>query len=701
MRRFLEFAGDAVLVAHNARFDMGFLDREVERLTGRRVASPVVDTVWLARRLLEGRQKRVGLASLAYFFGTATRPCHRALADSEATAEILLALIGLAQERGAATVAQLVDLSAPRARRLAGKRSLVAGAPPRPGVYLFRDRNDQVLYVGRARDLRARLRSYFRTERQRPAVEAALGALERVEWRVLGSELEAGLEELRLLRELRPPANARSARPDRYVYLRRRGAGWCVTDAPGPYGPLKSRRRAQIAARALGDWEGEPQDALPALRQKLKRLSVELRFEDAARLRDRIEALEEVAASLAELDRLRALELCLLVPAAEDGFQRMVIVSGGRVAATRKLLPGAAGRTEAGAALAEAARAEPSLGAADADELLLIGTFLRRPPPELRVLPLAEVRAGCLTSPHGLRRHRDLRRPARGGRRAQAQPARRRARPATRPVAGRAARRRGARPRRGRERVRALLLRDHRRRRTVRRRGQAAGRVLRGARRRRVSALERVCDYGRAAGLLVIADGKRGDIGSTARAYAAAYLEPRDEQGPLADALTVNTYLGGDSVEPFLQACRLHGAGIFCLVRTSNAGASDVQELMLSDGRRVWQHVAALVGEWGAELTGERGLSSVGAVVGATVPRAVAEARKLLPRSVLLLPGVGAQGATAADVARAFTSGPASALVTVSRSVIFAYRGSTEDWRGAAGAEAARLRADVWSVSGW
>jgi orotidine-5'-phosphate decarboxylase len=202
------------------------------------------------------------------------------------------------------------------------------------------------------------------------------------------------------------------------------------------------------------------------------------------------------------------------------------------------------------------------------------------------------------------------------------------------------------------------------------------------------SALERVCDYGRAAGLLVIADGKRGDIGSTARAYAGAYLEPRDEREPLADALTVNTYLGGDSVEPFLQACRLHGAG-------------DVQELTLSDGRRVWQQVAELVGEWGADLTGERGLSSVGAVVGATVPRAVAEARKLLPRAVLLLPGVGAQGATAADVARAFTSGPASALVTASRSVIFAYRGSTEDWRGAAGAEAARLRAEVWSVSGW
>ena len=392
VRRFLEFAGDAVLVAHNARFDIGFLDREVERLTGRRIAAQVVDTVWLARRMLAGRIQRVGLASLAHFFGTSTRPCHRALADAEATAEILLALIGLAQERGASTVAELADLAAPRARRLAGKRSLVAGAPQRPGVYLFRDRNEQVLYVGRARDLRARLRSYFRTERQRPAVEAALGALERVEWRVLGSELEAALEELRLLRELRPPANARSTRPDRHVYLRRRGAGWCVTDTPGPHGPLKSRGRARLAARALDGWEGEPADALPALRAKLTRLSRDLRFEDAARLRDRIAALAEVAGTLAELERLRALELCLLVPAVEEGFQRAFFVSGGRVAAARTLLAGAAGRVETEAGLAAAARAESSIAPADMDELLLIGSFLRRPPPELRIVPLANLR---------------------------------------------------------------------------------------------------------------------------------------------------------------------------------------------------------------------------------------------------------------------------------------------------------------------
>ncbi|MEJ7793726.1 MAG: orotidine-5'-phosphate decarboxylase [Gaiellaceae bacterium] len=216
-----------------------------------------------------------------------------------------------------------------------------------------------------------------------------------------------------------------------------------------------------------------------------------------------------------------------------------------------------------------------------------------------------------------------------------------------------------------------------------------------------IASFERVCAYAREAGLLVIADAKRGDIGSTARAYAATYLEPRGEQPPLADALTVNTYLGLDSVEPFLQACRRHGAGIFCLVRTSNAGAHDVQELTATDGLRVWQHVARLVSAWGEDLVGERGLSSVGAVVGATEPRAVGQARRLLPRSILLLPGVGAQGATPADVARAFTSGPASALVTASRSVIYAFRGGRSDWRTAAGGEAARLRSEVWAVSGW
>lgn len=216
-----------------------------------------------------------------------------------------------------------------------------------------------------------------------------------------------------------------------------------------------------------------------------------------------------------------------------------------------------------------------------------------------------------------------------------------------------------------------------------------------------VRAFEDLCGYSRAAGLQVIADAKRGDIGSTARAYASAYLEPVNGTGPLADALTVNPYLGRDSLDPYLAACRREGAGIFCVVKTSNKGGGEVQDLALSDGRPVWHQVAELVSDWGADLVGERGLSSVGAVIGATHPRAVGEARRLLPRSILLLPGVGAQGATPADVARAFTSGPASALVSVSRNVIYAFRVSGMDWRSAAAAEASRYAREVWSVSGW
>src|SRR5919202_2479923 len=346
VRRFLAFAGDAVLVAHNARFDLAFLDRETERLTGRRIAAPVIDTVALARRLLAGRVPRASLASLSYFFGTSVQPCHRALPDAQATAEILVALVGLAQDRGARTVADLSALAAPRARRVYAKRSLAFGAPSRPGVYVFRGPGDQPLYVGRARDLRGRLRSYFRTVRQRPAVEAALGVAERIEWRVLGSELEAAREELRLLRELRPPANARGSRPDRYVYLKRRGEGVSVTSEPTTLGPIRSRRRAELAARALaGASPGElallaSGGPLPRLRAKLRDLSEALRYEDAARLRDRIAALERVVAGLAELERLRAAQVCLLVPARGERSRRAFFVTGGRIAAVRTLPPG-------------------------------------------------------------------------------------------------------------------------------------------------------------------------------------------------------------------------------------------------------------------------------------------------------------------------------------------------------------------------
>jgi DNA polymerase-3 subunit epsilon len=400
--RFLAFAGDDLLVAHNAGFDQRFLERELQVREGRRLSQPPLCTAALARRLLEGRLRKVGLASLAHFFGVGTTPCHRALPDAEATAEVLLCLIGLAQELGARRLSELRSLAAPRRRRVYGKRALARRAPARPGVYLFRDKHDQVLYVGRARDLRARLRSYFRSERQRPSVEAALLALERIEWRVLGSELEAALEELRLIRELGPPANSRSRRKEHGVYLRPRGDELVVTKQPTELGPLTSRRQASLAARALAFSTAEERERLlegaplQRLRERLAYLSESLRYEEAARLRDRLEALERVIDRLRRLAELRELEACLIAPAAEPGWRKAFFVAGGEVRAVRSLPPGAGARLElaAGAVACSLSAEREPLTPEQAEELLLLDGFIRRPPPELSVLPLAEAARG-------------------------------------------------------------------------------------------------------------------------------------------------------------------------------------------------------------------------------------------------------------------------------------------------------------------
>ena len=304
---------------------------------------------------------------------------------------MLLALIGLAQERGARTVAELVALSATRTRRVFDKRHLAFGAPPRPGVYLFRDCNEQILYVGRARDLRARLRSYFRSERQRPQVEAALGAVERIEWRVLGSELEAALEELRLIRELRPPANARVARPGRYVWLRKRGDG--VVASPNPANSARARSghggvHSSQHVRCRRTSSSVRRSRCPAFGGGSPSLQMRDRYEDAARLRDRLQALEQVCRELERLARLRAVARCLVAPAAEPGHARAFFIAGGRVAAERTLPPGGGAHLEIEAGLAAARHALVSDTACDLDELFLVGTFLRKPPAELQIVPL-------------------------------------------------------------------------------------------------------------------------------------------------------------------------------------------------------------------------------------------------------------------------------------------------------------------------
>jgi orotidine-5'-phosphate decarboxylase len=201
------------------------------------------------------------------------------------------------------------------------------------------------------------------------------------------------------------------------------------------------------------------------------------------------------------------------------------------------------------------------------------------------------------------------------------------------------------------------------------------------------AALADVCDYAREAGLLVVADAKRGDVPSTAKAYAAAFA-------PLADAVTVNPYLGRDSLEPFFAH---DGLGVLPILKTSNPGSSDIQDLPLADGRPLWQHVAELIDGWGADLVGESGLSSVGAVVGATHPEVLETVRSLMPRAVLLLPGVGAQGGRLDDLAAAFASGPASALPSASRSVLYADSGP--GWQEAAAAEAGRLAEELRSLA--
>ena len=203
------------------------------------------------------------------------------------------------------------------------------------------------------------------------------------------------------------------------------------------------------------------------------------------------------------------------------------------------------------------------------------------------------------------------------------------------------------------------------------------------------AALRRVAGAARAAGLLVIADGKRGDIGVTATAYAQAFFGGTPTpyghvDGLAADAITVNPYMGLDAMEPFVEA----GGGVFVLVRTSNPGAADLEDLETSGGERVWERTARLVDRL-----------DVGAVVGATAPEHLARARELMPRGTFLLPGIGAQGGRVEDLAPAFAPGRAGGLITASRSIARAHEQDGGTPAAAARAEAERLREQAWALA--
>ncbi len=199
-----------------------------------------------------------------------------------------------------------------------------------------------------------------------------------------------------------------------------------------------------------------------------------------------------------------------------------------------------------------------------------------------------------------------------------------------------------------------------------------------------IEVFKRTCDYARSKGMIVIADAKRNDIGSTATAYAEALIgktmltDGVEEVKFGADAVTVNGYLGIDGVQPFIDVCKRDGRGIFTLVRTSNPSAGDLQDLKLEDGRTVYQAMADNVQNWGKELIGENGFSSVGAVVGATVPEQAVEARKRMPNALILVPGYGAQGAGPDAAVASFTKEGTGSIVNASRSLMCAWKKRTD-----------------------
>lgn len=210
------------------------------------------------------------------------------------------------------------------------------------------------------------------------------------------------------------------------------------------------------------------------------------------------------------------------------------------------------------------------------------------------------------------------------------------------------------------------------------------------------NAWEDVVRDSHAAGLQVIGDVKRGDIGSTSAAYARAYFASGDP-ATRCDAITINPYLGTEGVEPFLEQCMSSGTGLYILVRTSNPGSDHVQ---LHGDPPLYQKIAELVREWGnaSSLMGECGLSSIGAVVGATHPKEMATLRELMPTTPFLLPGYGAQGAGAADIVPGFLEGQRGALVNSSRGILFASQSqkyASLSWRDAVVAATRDMIADL------
>lgn len=219
--------------------------------------------------------------------------------------------------------------------------------------------------------------------------------------------------------------------------------------------------------------------------------------------------------------------------------------------------------------------------------------------------------------------------------------------------------------------------------------------------------LKTMIDYSRQKGMVVMVDAKRGDIGSTSSGYSRAFLgkniiDGKDEGIFDSDFLTVNPYMGSDCVMPFVEDCKKYDKGIFVLVKTSNKSSGEIQDLKTEDGEEIYKKVAKLVNLWGEECIGEYGYSSVSAVVGATYPKQLKELREIMPNSYFLIPGYGAQGGKAEDIALGFDKNGLGGIVNATRSLMCAYKSdlwkdkfSEEDYAKATRAEALRMRDEL------
>ncbi len=222
-----------------------------------------------------------------------------------------------------------------------------------------------------------------------------------------------------------------------------------------------------------------------------------------------------------------------------------------------------------------------------------------------------------------------------------------------------------------------------------------------------IKVFKETCDYAKKKGMCVIIDAKRGDIGSTAEGYSNAFigktpLGDKKESIFDADFVTVNPYLGSDGIKPFIKDCIEYGKGIFIILKTSNPSSGELQNVITENGEEIYKHMAKLINDWGKDLIGENGYSSVSVVVGATHPRELEELRELMPNAFFLIPGYGAQGGKAEDIALGFDKEGIGGIINASRSLMCAYKKYNEfeekDYAMATRREAIRMRDELNSA---